>query len=155
MSGPFSQPGSAPGSAAGGTPPAGFGQAMGNQAQMGQLLQLLTQMLAALQGNIPGANFYQVYPVTAAGNLDIAATYPNATAGIFSIRQTVAAPIQVTLPATGGPWGIADGAGVAGTGNITIIGAGGNTILGNPSFVMNSNWESATFVLDGSNFIIL
>lgn len=131
----------------------GLGGDAGNQAQFGQLLQLLTQMLIAVQGNVPGQNFFRVYPVIAAGDLDIAATYPNVTSGIFSIRKTVAAATQVTLPATGGPWGIADGDGDAGTNNITVIGPGGYTFSGAASSVLAFNWQFETFVLDGTNFL--
>lgn len=139
--------------APGNGPPVGFGGDAGNQAQFGQLLQLLTQMLTAIQGNVPGQNFFKVYPVIAAGDLDIAASYPNVTSGIFSIRKTVAADTQVTLPATGGPWGIADGSGNAGTYNITVIGPGGYTFSGAASSVLGSNWQFSTFVLDGTNFL--
>lgn len=131
----------------------GLGGDAGNQAQFGQLLQLLTQMLIAVQGNVPGQNFFRVYPIIASGDLDIAAAYPNVTSGIFSIRKTVPAAIQVTLPATGGPWAIADGAGNASTYPITVIGSGGYTFSGNPMAVLNSDWVFETFVLDGTNFL--
>lgn len=130
------------------------GQAAGNQAQTGILLQLIRRITEALEGGLPGAGFFQVYPITASGNLDIAAQYPNAKAGSFVIRQTVPSPIQVTLPATGGPWFVADGAGVASTNIITVIGAGGNTINGVASYPLAFDWQSATFVLDGSNFVV-
>lgn len=152
MSGPFSQPSTVPASGVAGAP-AGFGQAMGNQAQMGLLLQLLQDMLLALQGNVPGQNFFKVYPATVSGDLDIATTYPNVTSGIFSIRKTVAAATQITLPAKGGPWGIADGNGTAGTYPITVIGPGGYTFNGDASAILDFNWQFSTFVLDGTNFL--
>lgn len=130
------------------------GQAAGNQAQTGLLLQLIQRIVAALEGGLPGAGFFTVTPITAAGNLDIATQYPNLTSGSFVIRQTIPAPITVTLPVSGGPWFVADGAGVAGANPITVVGGGGNTIQGAASYTLAFNWQSATFVLDGSNFVI-
>ena len=130
------------------------GQAAGNQAQQGVLLQLIQRIVAAMEGSVPGAGFFQVYPITAAGNLDIAATYPLVKSGSFSIRKSVPAITTVTLPVTGGPWFIADGLGNAGTYPITVVGGGGNTINGAASYVLAFNWQSATFILDGSNFLV-
>lgn len=129
-------------------------QAAGNQAQTGILLQLIRRIVDSMEGNAAGAGFFQVYPVTIAGNLNIATQYPLVKSGSFVIRQTVPAPITVTLPATGGPWFVADGAGVAGTNFITIVGSGGDTINGDPSYTLVSNWQSATFILDGGNFVV-
>lgn len=130
------------------------GQAAGNQAQTGLLLQLIQRIVAAMEGGLAGAGFFTVYPVTTAGNLDIGAQYPLAKSGSFIIRQTVPGPITVTLPPSGGPWFVADGSGVAGANPITVVGSGGDTIQGAASYVLAFNWQSATFILDGGNFVV-
>lgn len=129
-------------------------QAAGNQAQFGVLLTLIRRLVDAAEGGLAGAGFFNVYPITIAGNLNIATQYPLVKSGSFVIRQTIPAPITVTLPSTGGPWFIADGAGVAGTDNITVVGSGGDTINGAASYILAFNWQSATFILDGGNFVV-
>ena len=47
------------------------------------------------------------------------------------------------------------GAGVAAAHNITVKASGGNTILGGASYVMGTNWASATFLLFGTNYLVL
>lgn len=127
------------------------GQAAGSQAQFANLLQILTKILAALT---PPPNPYAVQPWTAAGDLVIATAFPDLTAGMFSIRQGTAAAINVTLPNSGGPWGVADGAGVAAADNITVLPPAGFTILGTSSYVISTDWDAALFVLDGTNYIV-
>ncbi len=133
----------------------GLGQASGSQAQFGIFLQLIQRILAVLEGGgTVVVNAFAVYPITAAGDVNIAADYPDALAGIFSIRKTVSAATVVTLPPYGGPWGVCDGAGVAGTYNITVAAPMGYTINGQPSFLLEFNWQYATFILDGTNFVV-
>lgn len=134
---------------------AGLGGAAGSQAQFNQHLQALNK-LADAAANLPTGTSYQTNSWTAAGDLDIATSFPNSKAGIFSIRQTVPAAINVTLPNTAGPWTVGDGAGVASGDNITVLPPGGNTINGAANFVIATDWKFTTFVLDSgtTNFIV-
>lgn len=127
------------------------GESAGSQAQYGIFLQLLTQIAEALTG---GTNPFSVSAWTTAGNLVISTAFPTLKAGTISIRQTTPAAINVTLPASGGPWIIADGAGVAATDNITVLPPSGKTILGTTSYVISTNWGVQTFILDGNNYIL-
>lgn len=131
----------------------GAGSAAGGQAQTNQILQLLAQIVQALQGNSTGSAF-QVYPWTSAGNVDIAANFANAKAGIIAIKQTVPAALNVTLNTAGGPWTVGDAAGVAAADNITVLPPGGYTIKGSANDVISTNWQFRTYVLDGTNFIV-
>lgn len=130
------------------------GESAGSQAQFSSLLQILTKILEAL-GGIGAGPLYTPYVWAQAGDLDITTVFPNATTGTFIIRQPTPAAINVTLPATGGPWIVADGAGVAATHNITVLASGGRTIKGTSSDVLNTNWESQTYLLDTTNYITL
>ncbi len=135
--------------------PRGNRTAAGNQAQFGIFLQLIQRILAVLEGGgTVVVNAFAVYPITAAGNVNIAADYPDALAGIFSIRQTVPGAMTVTLPPYGGPWAVCDGAGVASADPITVDAPMGYTINGGPSYVLAFNWMYATFILDGTNFVV-
>lgn len=127
------------------------GESAGGQAQFGILLQQVTRIATSLAG---GTNPFSVSAWTAAGALVIATAFPNLKTGTISIRQTVPAAINVTLPASGGPWIIADGAGVAATDNITVLPPAGKTILGTTSYVISTNWGVQTFILDGNNYIL-
>lgn len=128
------------------------GTSVGSQAQFGLLLQTIQRIAASLAAQgIPA--LYTVYPITGAGDLDIATAYPGITSGTFSIRKTVADITTVTLPTSGGPWAVWDGNGDAGTHNITVAAPGSFTINGAGTYVISTNWTGATFVLDGSNFI--
>ncbi|HEY1806007.1 MAG TPA: hypothetical protein VGG45_16155 [Terracidiphilus sp.] len=135
-----------------GSPLTNLGQAAGSQAQFNQLLQLLQKIVASL--GTGGLEPFQVYPWTQAGDLNIATAFPNVASGLFVIRQTVAAAINVTLPSSGGPWGVADGAGIAGADHITVLPSGGQTILGGASDTLSSNWKVKTYVIDGANLLI-
>lgn len=126
------------------------GQDAGSQAQSGILLQLLTRIATALEG--PG-NPDAVYAFAGPGNLDIGAAYPNLQNGTIVIDQTTPAALNVTLPSAGGPWTVADGAGVAAVDNITVLAPAGKTINGGASKVINTNWGSFKFVLNGTNYI--
>lgn len=127
-------------------------QSAGSQAQFGLLLQLLQRIYTAILGQTTNG-LYDVYPITAAGDLTIATAFPGITAGTFSIRKTVAAATAVTLPTSGGPWAVFDGNGGASAHNITVTAPGGFTINGASTYVISTNWEGATFVLDASNYI--
>jgi hypothetical protein len=128
------------------------GQAAGFQAQFNLLLKLLAQIAGTLSG--PG-NPYGVSAWTIAGNLVISTAFPSLQNGTISIRQAIAAAINVTLPGYGGPWTIVDGAGVAAAHNITVLAPAGFTIEGGASFVISANWGAAMFVLDGTNYIVV
>jgi len=130
------------------------GAAAGSQAQFSQLLLLLTRIVTALEG-ASGGSIYTPYVWTGVGNLDIAMAYPDAKTGTFIIKQATPASITVTLPSTGGPWIVADGAGVAATDNITVEAAGGRTINGTSTNVLNTNWAAQTYLLDTDNYITL
>lgn len=130
------------------------GQAGGSQAQFGNLLVLLTRIVTALE-NAAGGSLYTPYVWTQAGTLDIATVWPNAKTGTIIIQQAVAAALIVKLPATGGPWTIVDGAGVAATDNITVEADGGRTIKGTSSDVLNTNWAAQTYFLNGTNYLTL
>lgn len=132
----------------------GGGEAAGNQAQFGILLQLIQRIVAALEGVVPNNDVWTVYPVTAAGNINLAADYPTVRAGTFSIRKTVPAATTVTLRSEYGPWIVADGAGNASSYPITVDAPGGYTINGAASYILAFDWQSAIFILDGTNFII-
>lgn len=127
------------------------GQNSGNQSQEGIFLQLLTRIVVALEG--PG-NPYAVSAWTTAGDLVIAMAFPSLRNGTISIRQAIPAAINVTLAPTAGPWIIVDGAGVAAADSITVLPPAGFTIQGGASYVINTDWGSAIFVLDGTNYIV-
>lgn len=132
----------------------GGGEAAGSQAQFAIYLQLFTQLLAAVQTLTPGAaSPYIVTPWTTSGALDISTAFPALQTGTISVRQSPAAPVNVTLPAAGGPWIILDGAGVAAADNITVLAPGGLTINGGASKVINTNWGGLLCTLDGTNYI--
>lgn len=129
------------------------GSAAGQQAQFNQLLQLVRRLVTVFEGQSLQAPF-QVYPWTAAGNLNIATAFPSAASGVFSIRQGTPAAINVTLPPVNGPWTVGDGAGVAAADNITVLAPVGFTINGAASNVISTNWQFRTYVLDGVNFVV-
>lgn len=132
------------------------GQAAGAQAQFNLLLQLMQKIVAALNGTTTSNDAFVVYPITAAGDVNIATAYPAVRSGIFSVRKTVPATTTITLPTYGGPWGVADGANTAGIYPITVTPPGGYTIggAGMPPFQLNANGQYATFVLDDTNFLV-
>lgn len=89
-----------------------------------------------------------VRTVTAAGAVTMAAS----TDYIVVVNKTVGAATTVNLPAspsTGQYFIIKDGKGDAATNNITVTPAAGN-IDGSSSYVMNVNFQSASFVYGGS-----
>ena len=129
------------------------GEAAGSQAQYNLFLQLLARIVKAIE-NEPTATPYTVFPWTTAGNLNVASAFPGLTTGTISVRQTVPTALNVTLPTSGGPWIVADGAGVAGANHISVLPPGGLTINGSGSaFVISTNWQAAIFILDGTNYI--
>lgn len=130
----------------------GLGQNAGFQAQFGLLLQILLQMLKALQDNSQ-SSLYTVYPFTGTGSLTISTAFPGVTAGTFSIRKVAPATTIVNLPTSGGPYVVRDGNGGAAANNITVDPPVGFTINGTSSYVISTNWTGATFVLDGSNYL--
>lgn len=130
----------------------GQNQGAGFQAQLNAHLQLMARITVALENAGTGL-LYTPYVWTGAGNLVVATQWPNATTGTIIIAQASAAALDVTLPATGGPWCVVDGAGVAAADNITIKAAGGRTIRGGSSLVLNTNWGAFTLLLNGSNYI--
>ena len=90
--------------------------------------------------------------VTAAGAVTVATTDD-----IIVVNKTVGAATTVNLvssPATGAMVTVKDGKGDAGTNNITITPASGN-IDGAGTFVMATNYESLTFVYNGTQWNIL
>ena len=137
----------------------GAGQSVGSQAQFGIYLQLIQRIVAALEGSGPtpdNTNPFTVYPFTGTGDVTIASAFPTALAGTIAIRKITPAATAVNLPSGGGPWLVADGAGVAGTYPITINPPSGFTINGAASFVLAFNWQEAGFILDigASNYIV-
>lgn len=129
-------------------------QAGGNQAQFNLYLQEFRRLVIAAEALAQAETLYRQFPWNAAGNLVLATQFPSAVQGTVIIDQTVPAALSVTLNGAG-PWIIADGAGVAAANNITVQGAGGNTILGAATYVMSTNWAAATFLLFGSNYLVL
>lgn len=129
----------------------GGGQAAGGQAQASQGLQLLARLVNAVEVLIVPTGFYAVRDWTS-GDLDIATAFPGVSTGTFVIKTGVAT--NVFLPATGGPWLIVDGLGDAAADNITVKPPGIKTIRGGSSFVMSTNFQSETFILDDTDFIV-
>ena len=129
------------------------GEQSGGQAQGGILLQLLTRIVLALEGGGgAGGGLYITYP-WAGGSLDIATVYPNITSGTFILT----AAGTVILPATGGPWIIADGSGFCDpTAQITVQSTG-NTVQQATNYYMISAFQAGTFIKDGAsaNYIAL
>lgn len=78
---------------------------------------------------------------------------------VVNITDTGAGATTVQLPPaarTGESFVIKDGGGSAGTNNITIdIIAGGGTIDGSSTAVINTNYGSLTFVSDGTNYYVI
>lgn len=130
------------------------GQAAGSQAQVATYLKLFTRLVTAAEAANRG-NPYAVTPWTGAGDLDLTTAFPSLSSGTISIRQITPAAIAVALKTSGGPWTIVDGAGVAAADNITVTAPVGFTINGAATFVISTNWGSATFVLDGNNYIVV
>lgn len=148
---------------AGTEPPPGYaaiqqllqsGEAGGSQAQFNILLQILTQMLLALQGGGgTNSNPYFVYDWTG-GDLVIATQYPNAKAGTFVLKPVSPGPLTVTMPNTGGPWLIVDGSGFCSPTNQITIAATGGTIRGATDYYFVQPWQSGIFVNDSGNYNI-
>lgn len=129
----------------------GGGQAAGGQAQANRALNLLARLVSAIEVLVVPTGFYAPHNWTT-GDLDIAAAFPGVSTGTFVIKTGVAT--NVFLPAAGGPWLIVDGNGVAATDNITVKPPGTKTIRGTSTFVMATNYESKTFILDDTDFIV-
>ena len=69
-----------------------------------------------------------------------------------------AGPVTVNLPAnplTGTSITVKDGNGNAAVNNITIVPNGANTIEGNPSYTVNSNYGHVNLVWDGTKWLIV
>lgn len=128
-------------------PTAGLGSIQGSQAQFQSLLNILTQMLQALQSSTQGS----LYTVTAVTSSPYTVS---GASGTFSVRLSPAGAAIVTL-AAGGPYLVADGAGNAATNQITINPPSGYTIRGASSYTINTNWGSVLLIPDGQNFITL
>lgn len=80
--------------------------------------------------------------------LTIAADYP-LTSLDYSIKVSAGAPVNVTLPLSsdvgqGRIYIITDISGAAGANNITLTASGGDTINGAATFIINTNYGSAT-----------
>lgn len=72
--------------------------------------------------------------------------------------DTSASPVSVTLPSNhvnGKLYHIKDKFGNAGTNNITVLSADGDTIDGLAAWILNVNWQVLTLVSDGSNWSIM
>lgn len=74
--------------------------------------------------------------------------------GGISIYQSGSAVTSVQLPASGGPYPVFDGGLNANTFPITVLPPAGELILGQSSFVMNFQGQSATFYNDGTQILI-
>lgn len=127
------------------------GASSGTQSQTNIQLQLLAKLVAAAQASVKGSP-YVTYPWLTAGDLTIGTAFPGILTGTVSVRQTVAAAVNVYLTASGGPWIIGDGAGVAAAHNITVLPAigSGQTIKGAASLVISTNWRFLMFMLDAN-----
>lgn len=93
----------------------------------------------------------KVRVVIAAGAVTVATTD-----WLVVVNKTVGAATVVNLPATpttGTEFVIKDGKGDANSNNLTVTPAAGN-IDGSGTFVMNVNYQSATFVYNGSSWSI-
>jgi hypothetical protein len=129
-------------------------QNIGGQAQTNAFLQLFKRLVIAEESEAAASALYNQLPFAAAGNLVVATVFPGVAKGTIIIAQTVAAALDVTLNGAG-PWIVVDGAGAAAANHITVKGAGGATILGAASYAITSNWGSATFVLFGTNYLVV
>ena len=70
------------------------------------------------------------------------------TAGVITI-------LLPNAPATGRVFTVKDKVGLAGTSNITVTTVGGAvTIDGATTFVMNTNYQSADFIFNGTSYEI-
>lgn len=132
----------------------GSTSAAGSLAQFNTYLQLFKRLVVASEALATGQALYNQLPWVSAGNLDVATAFPSASKGTVIINQAVAAALDVTLTGAG-PWIVVDGAGVAAANHITVKGSGGATILGAASYGITSNWGSATFILFGSNYLVV
>lgn len=100
-----------------------------------------------------GGMILNTRPVTASG-LVIVLTSDR----IIAIRKTVGAATAVSLfasPALGTMLTFKDAKGDAATNNITITPAGGGTIDGAPTLVINTNWGKASIVYDGVQWLTI
>ena len=87
--------------------------------------------------------------ITDAGDITLIA------AGSYSFRKTIPAAFAVTWSAGVSPFTFTDGAGNAGTYNITFNPPGGYTINGQANAKLEFNYQSITLVLDGTNYLII
>lgn len=131
--------------------PGGSRQAAGSQAQAAIALQLFQRLVAAVEVLIVPTGLYAPRDWDT-GDLDIAVEFPGLGTGTFVIKN--GSPVNVTLPASEGPWLIIDGLGDASTQNITVLPSGTQTIRGAANFVMNTDWQSETFILNGTDFMV-
>lgn len=129
-------------------------QNIGGQAQTNAFLQLFKRLVIAEESEAVAAALYNQLPFVAAGNLDVATVFPGVSRGTIVINQATPATLDVILSGAG-PWNVVDGAGVAGGDNITVKGPGGTTILGAATYVIGTNWGAATFLLFGSNYLVV
>lgn len=128
----------------------------GGQALLNEQLRILQRIAIALE--TPNRNAFAVYPWIADGNIVITDDFPTIQAGVIAIRKTTPAATQLTLPIVGGPYIICDALGDANSNNITVIptSGSGQTIDGGSSYVINTNWDQAWFLLDkNGNYLTL
>ncbi len=111
-----------------------------------------TSVLAqAVSHELLGGHRYQVRSITSNTTLD------TTTSDHIVLVDSSGGAVTVTLPAatSGRNLIIKDSGGAAGTNNITIQRAGGATIDGSTSIVMSANYQSLSFVSNGTNWFIV
>lgn len=117
----------------------------------------LTTVIATFGGTTSGNAF-----TTAGGRIQKLRNVASTTITVAAsddvvVSTTGGAAVAVSLPAspeTGRRYTIKDGVGDAGTNNITVTPAAGN-IDGAGTYVMNANYEAATFVYNGTQWNVI
>lgn len=131
-------------------------QAGGQQAQAGINLQLMRRLVQAVEALLPSqTSVFHTEFWTVPGDLDIATAFPNLQAGTFIIAPGAVLPMTVTIPDTGGPWGIFDGTGTCAGGSEITIQPASITILGIATLVLNTPWASKLCINGVTNYVTL
>ena len=132
----------------------GASNAVSEIGAVGTAGQVLTSNGAGSNPSWEDATSEQVVPVTALDNTD--SPYTVLTADYYMTCNVSAGVLTVSLPnapTTGTVFIVKDSGGDAASNNITVTTAGGVvTIDGATTFVMNTAYESANFLFNGTSY---
>lgn len=132
----------------------GASNAVSEIGAVGTSGQVLTSNGAGSNPSWEDATSEQVVPVTALDNTD--SPYTVLTTDYYLSCNVTSGTLTIQLPnapTTGSVWVVKDSAGQAATNNITVTTVGGVVTLdGATSFVMNTAFEAANFLFNGTSY---